>query len=132
LGAALQADGETRSVNTASSIRRRSAAFKIKYSSFDETARRQPEIRIRFGCGGQKKARHCCVKAPQASEGEAQHLKSNIQVLMKLPDASRKSESDSGAGGKKSKALLRGSGAGGKKEVFDFLIYPRGCKKQGF
>jgi hypothetical protein len=38
--------------------------IKIKYSSFVKTPR-QPEIRIRFGCGGRKKARFCCASELQ-------------------------------------------------------------------
>jgi hypothetical protein len=39
--------------------------------------RRQPEIRITFGCGGQKKARFCCTIGYQQRGDD---LKSNIQV----------------------------------------------------
>ena len=38
--------------------------LEIKYSSFVKTPR-QPEIRIRFGFGGRKKARFCCASELQ-------------------------------------------------------------------
>jgi hypothetical protein len=43
--------------------------FKIKYSSFVKTPR-QPEIRIRFGCGGQKKQGFVCYEYVLAGAGQ--------------------------------------------------------------